>query len=170
MANRPLARATLLGLLLLAGCVQVPVDSSGSATPAAGEIPFRFQGTGDAAIVVPVLLNGEGPYDFVLDTGATLTCLDSTLARELDLPDARGVVGRGATLGSSGRVNVYRLDSFAIGDATVKDLMACALDLEHIRGAGLDVDGLVGLNVLKQYTMTIDFERRMLRLDPGSRR
>lgn len=164
------ARAAVLGLLVLAACVQVPVDSSGSATPAAGEMSFSFQGAGDAAIVVPVRLNGQGPYDFVLDTGATLTCLDTALARELDLPEARGVVGRGATLGSSGGVEVYRLDSLAIGDATVNDLMACALDLEHIRGAGLDVDGLVGLNVLKQYTMTIDFDRRMLRLEPGAER
>jgi len=165
MTIRHRARATLLALLLSAGCVQPPVDSSGSATPAAGEMSFSFQGAGDAAIVVPVRVNGQGPYDFVLDTGATMTCLDTALARELDLPEARGVVGRGATLGSSGGVDVYRLDSFAIGDATVNDLMACALDLEHIRGAGLDVDGLVGLNVLKPYTMTIDFARRTPRLD-----
>ena len=160
------ASPTLFCLLLSAACVQVPVGSSASATAAAGEIPFTFAGTGDAAIVVPVRLNGKGPYDMVIDTGATLTCVDSALARELDLPAARGVVGRGATIGSSGGVEVYRLDSLAIGDAAVSDLMACALDLQHVRGAGLDVDGLLGLNVLKQYAVTIDFERRMLRLEP----
>ena len=165
MSLRLLALASLVAIVPSA-CIQVQGDTSAPVAPPAGEFPFTFQGAGDAAIVVPVRLNGRGPYDFVLDTGATLTCLDASLARELELSAARGVVGRAATLGSTGGVDVYRLDSLAIGDAAVKDLMVCALDLQHIRAAGLDVDGLVGLNVLKQYKVTFDFERRMLRLDP----
>ena len=35
--------------------------------------------------VVAVTLNGAGPYDFMVDTGATVTVLDTALFRELGL-------------------------------------------------------------------------------------
>jgi predicted aspartyl protease len=44
----------------------------------------------DAAIMVQVKINGQGPYDFVLDTGATFTCLDNDLADQLKLPRVEG--------------------------------------------------------------------------------
>ena len=34
-------------------------------------------------LIVPVKINGTGPFDFVMDTGSTVTILDSTLFREL---------------------------------------------------------------------------------------
>ena len=53
---------------------EMPADS------AAGEIAF----SGTAAMVVPVHVNGDGPLNFALDTGATLTCVDQRLAERLD--------------------------------------------------------------------------------------
>lgn len=151
---------------MAAACIQVPAGSTAQATAAPGEIAFTLAGPGDAAIVVPVRLNDRGPYDFVLDTGATLTCVDTALAEELSLPTAAGMIGRGATLGSTGRVELRRVESVAIGDARAENVTACALDLAHIRNAGLEVRGLVGLNVLKAYKVTIDFERSLLSLQP----
>jgi hypothetical protein len=119
--------AVLAAALLAAGCLQVPAGSTATPTAAAGEIPFTLAGAGEAAIVVPVRLNGKGPYGFVLDTGATLTCLDTALADELSLPQAAGVAGRGATLGGSGRVELRRLESIAIGEAGATGVTVCAL-------------------------------------------
>ena len=42
----------------------------------------------------------------------------------------------------------------------------CTLDLANIREAGLEVRGLLGLNVLKAYRVTIDFKRSVLSLQP----
>src|SRR5215467_2499924 len=36
-------------------------------------------------VIVPVMLNGSGPYDFVLDTGEQMTAIDPKLASELGL-------------------------------------------------------------------------------------
>ena len=36
-------------------------------------------------LIVPVEINSRGPYDFVLDTGSTVTILDGPLFRELGL-------------------------------------------------------------------------------------
>ena len=72
----------LLAPLVLAGCMQpgggAPVQVTGE-----GEVPFTLAGPGGAAIVVPVKINDTGPYNLVLDTGATLTCLDRALVERL---------------------------------------------------------------------------------------
>ncbi|MEX2272230.1 MAG: retropepsin-like aspartic protease [Vicinamibacterales bacterium] len=164
-----------MGMLRLVALIASVITSActmpaGTATPdpaaGPGEIAFRLGGAGGAAIVVPVSLNGKGPYDFVLDTGATLTCLDESLAEELSLARVPGVIGRGATLGSSGPVGLRRLDSISIGEARSTDVTVCTLDLANIRAMGLEVRGLLGLNVLKAYTVTLDFKRNVLSLQP----
>ena len=37
--------------------------------------------------------------------------------------------------------------------------------LQSLRGAELDVDGLLALNFLREYRVTLDFERRALKLE-----
>jgi hypothetical protein len=68
----------------------------------------------------------------VLDTGATLTCLDRSIVEKLELPKPPGIVGVGATVGSSGAISLHRIDTLTIGDVTAQGLTACALDLRGI--------------------------------------
>ena len=119
-------------------------------------------------MTVPVRVNDQGPFPFVLDTGATLTCVDETLVTDLKLPDVPGVVGFGGTIQGLGRMRLVRLESVALGDATVQGLQGCAVDLSAMRQAGLDVRGLLGLNFLRSYRVTLDFAGRTVRLDPLS--
>ena len=156
-------RAFLLSLVLLAGCrqldpreVRVPADS------AAGEIPFQLAGQNGAAIIVPVNINGEGPYDFVLDTGATVTCVDAALADSLALPPLRGAIGTGAGATGSGQLRLVRIDSVRVAGASAAGLPGCVLDLAHIQAVGFEADGLLGLNFLKPFRVTLDFERSVL--------
>src|SRR4051812_35599897 len=60
-----------------------------------GEIHFQLAPPNGAAILVPVKINGQGPYTFVLDTGATFTCIDQPLAAQLTLPEWKGQLGVG---------------------------------------------------------------------------
>lgn len=138
--------------------VQAPADS------AAGEIPFQLAGPGDAAIIVPVFINGQGPFDFVLDTGATFTCVDPALSRRLALPERRGTLGVGAGIGGAGRVRLVRMDSVRVGGTVAKDLTGCEVDLSQAKQVGIDMDGLLGLNFLKPFRVTLDFEREVLTL------
>ena len=55
--------------------------------------------------------NGQGPYNFVVNMGAMLTYVDQELARELNLPERRGQVGIGATVTSTGQVQLGGVDS-----------------------------------------------------------
>ncbi|HEY0673125.1 MAG TPA: retropepsin-like aspartic protease [Longimicrobiales bacterium] len=154
-----------IGLLwLVAGCdlatparVQAPADS------AAGEIAFQLASPNEAAILVPVQINGHPEVDFVLDTGATFTCIDISLARELGLPDQDEVGGIAIGAMNVGRIETVLIDSLRIGNATAYDISACKLDLEALR-RGFGAHGLIGLNFLKSFDMAVDFDRSILRL------
>lgn len=139
--------------------VEAPPDS------AAGEVAFELGG--GAALLVPVHVNGQGPFQLVLDTGATLTCLDREVVRRLDLPPARGVVGVGAGVEGTGEMSLVRIDSIRVGGARAEGVTGCALDLRHIGDVGLDIDGLLGLDFLRAYRVTLDFRREVLLLQPA---
>ena len=157
-----------LGATLISGACDraaAPARATVEADSAAGEVALRVAGRGGAVLMVATYINGEGPYNLVLDTGATLTCLDEQLVRQLSLPRKRGAIGLGAGVGGSGRVALVQVDSVRLGSATVRNLTACVLDLAHLRelGAG-GVSGLLGLNFLTPFHVTLDFDRRVMTL------
>src|SRR5690349_20565118 len=98
--RRPHRRAVSLGLagLGLAGAAEPPPPSP---SPPSGIDEGALLATApDLAgrITVPVRVNGEGPFDFVVDTGANRTVIAGELAAELGLPDdgpasIHGIVG-----------------------------------------------------------------------------
>ncbi|MGH8255652.1 MAG: retropepsin-like aspartic protease [Steroidobacteraceae bacterium] len=104
-------------------------------------------------IVAPVMLNGHGPFRFMIDTGATRTVLaDSTLAK-LDLkadPTARIIVH-----GVSGRtvVPIVHIASVDSGAMHFQDLSAPVLSGPVLNG----LDGILGMDGLKGMTVSADF-------------
>ena len=171
ITGHPFAIGAVSGMfltVLLGGCVfedASPPRVETRSDSAAGVTSFELAGPGGAALVVPVHLNGEGPYSFVLDTGATLTCVDQVLADSLELPERAGRFGIGSGIRGSGRMRLVSLDSLRLGDTSAYDLTACAIDLSELATAGLDVNGLVGLNFLKAFRVTLDFGAGTLHLE-----
>jgi predicted aspartyl protease len=161
MLSRILCTWVAVGMV---GCIQIGSSPQPAAVTGAGEVAFELAGKGGAAIVVPVRINDTGPYSFIVDTGATVTCVDQPLIEELKLPRPPGVVGYGATVGQSGTVGVHRIDTLQVGDATASGLTACALDLSGMKAVGLDAQGLLGLNFLKSFIVTFDFTRNVMTL------
>jgi len=129
-----------------------------------GEVHFELARPNDAAILVPVKINGQGPYTFVLDTGATFTCIDQKLANELKLPEWQGL-GVGIIGPTGGNIRLVTLDTLEVGTVKASDLKACTIDFKQMNGAGLDAQGLVGLNFLKSFRLSIDFKTRLLKLE-----
>jgi predicted aspartyl protease len=167
MAVRPLAFLILLLSLPALGCGLQSTLSPGSPSETApGEVNFKLAGPNEAALIVPVKINGRGPYDFVLDTGATFTCVDQPLAEELKLPAWSGPLGSVVITGGGGQMGFVKIDTLEVGDTVqASELVACKLDLSRMQPPGFGIKGLVGLNFLKSYRLTIDFERKLLRFD-----
>lgn len=145
---------------------RTPASSTASADSAAGELRFRWVGAGNAAMVVPVQINGREPVDLILDTGATLTCVDSALAHAMELPERRAVQGAAVGIGGAGRVRLHAVDSLRVGSAVARGLTVCSMDLRSLGAIGPEIHGLLGLNVLRDFRVTLDFERQVLRLAP----
>lgn len=150
------------------GCVETPepahVEIAGD--HAETGVAFQLAGPGGAALVVPVHVNGTGPYSFVLDTGATMTCIDRALAERLELPEAAGQRGVGMGIGQGpGALQLVLMDSLRVGHATATDVTGCALDLDRFQAVGLDVEGLLGLNYLQAFRVTLDFQAERLTLE-----
>lgn len=170
---------TCLAALTLTGCqVAMPSRALAPANVAAGEVQFELAGPGGAAMLVPVKINGQGPFYFVLDTGATVAVVDQRLAQRLNLPERRGVTGIGTGIGSSGPMKLVSLQTLQVGNASGSDLTAGVVDIQHLRNlgggggsGGKEIEGLVGLNFLRSFRVTIDFQRSVLQLQkPQTRR
>jgi predicted aspartyl protease len=137
-----------------------------SATPDAMEtrVSFQLASAQKPLILLPVQLNGRGPYQLALDTGASTTVISSEMARELSVVGMPipGVTGGGGSLLAS----AAKLDSIAIGNATAEDLAVVILDaLKPLSEAvGKRIDGILGYNFLCDYTVTVDYPRELLTL------
>jgi predicted aspartyl protease len=155
-------------MLVLRGCVASPAPERAEVTDdgaTAPVVPLELAGPGGAALLVPAHLNGTGPHNFILDTGATLTCIDAALADSLKLPEPPGQIGAGFGVRGGGVLRLASLDSIRLGRATAAGLTGCVLDLSQFRTAGVDADGLLGLNFLRSFRVTLDFESGSLLLE-----
>ena len=91
-----------------------------------GQEPFQVKFRLVDKIVVPVTINGAGPYDFLLDTGATDTIVDRKLAEGLHLP----LAGKMTVTTAQGDVTapVVDIDSLSMHGAIVRRLTAVSVD------------------------------------------
>jgi len=93
----------------------------------AAKTTFQLGGSSKPVVLVPVLVNGKGPYQFALDTGAGQTVVSSELAEEL-------VLGHGEereALGAGGKVSVFlsKVASIAVESARLEDISVVITDL-----------------------------------------
>ena len=82
-------RKTLARSMVVALALAGPAQARSLESAAGGRIPMRV--VAGRLLIVPVTLNGAGPFPFLLDTGATCSVVDEALADRLRLPRA-GVV------------------------------------------------------------------------------
>lgn len=109
---------------------------------------------GQGAIVLPVRLNGRGPFRFLLDTGSTHTAVSGKTAAAIGAPVvAKTVIGSAA---GSRQTLVVRIDALDVGPISVPGLLASVVELEGIAG----VDGVIGHDALASLRYTIDFRER----------
>lgn len=113
--------------------------------------------------VVPVQINGSGPYDFLVDTGAQITSLDPTLATALHLkPDGTiGLVG----VDVQGARPYAHLASLKIGSYTLPDGFVAVKDQSVLRRSDSRISGALGGDVLRNFDVLLDQADSILCLD-----
>ena len=112
---------------------------------------------------VEVRLNGRGPYNVLVDTGASpAIAVTAALARELGLRRNLGFVRLHAANGRWVRGGRTRLRSIRLGDAVFHDVPAVILDIGEP-----SFDAVIGMGLFSRGVVTFDFPARRLSLRPG---
>jgi hypothetical protein len=117
---------------------------------------------------VQVMINGQGPFRFAIDTGAGGSArLDSALAARLGL-ETVGQVRSGDPSGRNTRMmNLVRLASVEIGGARFEGLNAAVRDYNEGR-MGEPIDGILGFALFKECLFTLDYPGNRLKIERGA--
>ncbi|WP_374525399.1 aspartyl protease family protein [Sphingopyxis sp.] len=176
------AWALLLAAPLLTGAAQPPANSPSSGSPVASQAPAMPvtpppPATGEAlappVVVTPfiqpfdldatrrmavnVIVGGQGPFSFLVDTGAERTVIARELAERLGL--AQGSKLRMATIGGSTEVPSYRVAALEMAN-----LRLAAIDAPAVFGRHLGAAGLIGVDMLEQRRVLIDFRKQSMQI------
>jgi predicted aspartyl protease len=129
---------------------------------------FTLAAGGSPLILVPTHVNGRGPYHFILDTGASVSLISPGLASSLGIHSNTEEKAFGA--GGAVPISLARVDSIAVGLARQENAqVAITNELEQV-GAKLkaQVDGDLGYSFMKDFRVTVDYQRSALRLARAS--
>jgi hypothetical protein len=117
----------------------------------------------DDLIVVRVLINRAGPYDFLVDTGSQITTIDPVLASDLHLriEGTTGVSG----VATQSRSAFAFLDLIEVGSHSVPQSLAVIQDIAELKAADPRMRGILGENFLSRFDLLIDNRQQILCLD-----
>src|SRR5438309_69602 len=90
------------------------------------KVKFRLAGGVQPLILLPVEVNGEGPFEFILDTGAGTSLLSSELGKKLDIRILGAKEGQSA--GGAISVSLARLSSLAVASVKLDDVDVGVVD------------------------------------------
>jgi hypothetical protein len=122
------------------------------------EVPFTV--VDGYLIVVEARIRERRRVKFALDTGATYSVLRADFAKGLDArPLPVRVVNLDEVL-TEERVNVV---GFQLGPIRFSELAMMKHDLGYLRASAPEVEGLIGLDVLRLRSFSIDFARRKIK-------
>lgn len=107
-------------------------------------------------LTVPVTIGGEGPYRFMIDTGAQATVLSRDLADRLQIFDRNSATL--VAMASTREVETIRVARVGLGSREFTIQTAPLLDSANIGGA----DGILGLDSLQHQRVLFDFENNTL--------
>ena len=151
---------TALLTAALVACFAVPPAASAASSTC---VPAQLASAAYPLVLVKARVNGQGPFTFFVDTGATVSIVSASLARKLHLaPLPAAVQGIGAGGRFSTRASVATI---SIGGVSQERVLVATFDLSQINGAVGAMDGGLGYNFLKAYRMTIDYPGRELCLE-----
>lgn len=138
------------------------VPALGRSAPAsAPEVSSVKAGSDDSAhMTVDVMLNGKGPYRFVVDTGAERTVVSSTVARILALPHVKDIRIEGVT-----RPTVT--ETVRVADLTLGEIQRKDMEIPVLPDSWLQADGYIGLDTLGENRIILDFKNHKLSVVHG---
>ncbi len=144
----------------------VPLAGLGEIDPSkAIAVPFAEEGT---AILMDVTLHGPGTHEsvtlpYLFDTGASYTTISSKTAARLGVPvpdDAPTLTFNTASGPRESRM--VHLPALSLGQVTIPGLLVSVCDA----CVNERTDGLLGLNVMREFFVQMDYKNQRMQLLP----
>jgi predicted aspartyl protease len=162
---------SLVGLLICAGGLSAAAEDPAAEVqqprtglPAPHSVGTEAKVALDVSSGMPIIqvsVNGKGPFKFAVDTGAGgQVHIDPDLATELGLNkigEARVADGSGL---NAKTVPLFAIDKFAIGTVSFDGLIGAATGTN-----GKALDGVIGMALVQEFLLTIDYAHKSLTLD-----
>ena len=150
--------AMLCAGLVGAGHGQTTPVPPQAAPPTSESLPLTQDMT--QRLTLAVMVNGQGPFDFLVDTGSDRTVISRELAARLGLPPG-------------GRVRIHESAGVdTVGTVLIDHLKVGARDIAHIQApalgeANLGAAGMLGVDALKDQHLVMDFKAMRLSTSPS---
>lgn len=109
-------------------------------------------------MTVPVRIEGQGPFRFMIDTGAQATVVTRALSDRMRFEPAGTATLVG--MASRGQVDLVRVDGLEFAARTIDNLVAPLLNAQHV-GA----DGILGLDSLQDLRVMLDFRTQEIHVN-----
>jgi predicted aspartyl protease len=104
-----------------------------------------------------VHINGQGPFRFLVDTGANQSGIATEVAAQLKLPPGQPVLVHGIAV-------AYLCQTVDIGELRIGATQTSLKNVPMFSREDLGADGLIGLDVLHDRTVRFDFLRQEIEL------
>jgi predicted aspartyl protease len=165
---------TVIAAACLAGALPAAAEPSTLAqTPAPAPAPATHGIVDPAAetlaleqeryrrMTLPVLVEGTGPFAFMIDTGSQATAVTKEIRDSAHLAPA----GTATLVGMASRreVDLASVERIDFGSNSFTDFIAPVLERAHV-GA----DGIIGLDALQDFRVLIDFRKETISVEDAS--
>lgn len=133
-----------------------PVIATGLVDPSAEVLSLEAER--HSRLTMPVMVEGTGPFAFMIDTGSQATAVTHEIRAAAQLPPA----GRAVLVGMASRreVELASVGRIEFGANSYTNFAAPVLMREHV-GA----DGIIGLDALQGFRVLIDFRNQTIAVE-----
>lgn len=115
----------------------------------------------ETRLSVDVRVNGRGPYQFIVDSGADTSVVGLRIAHDLQLPLGTPVILDGMT--ARNIVDRVKVDQLTVGSTTFGNL-----ELPALREVDVGGQGMIGIDALVQQRLMMDFEKHIIKVEDAS--
>lgn len=115
-----------------------------------------------ARMTVPVMVDGSGPYHFVVDTGSERSAIAKDIAVKLGLTKGKPVMVHAAN--ASQKMDTAVVRQLQVGSSKPRRLEAILVDRE-----ATGVDGMLGIDLMRNQQIVMDFKAAKLSVEPAKK-
>jgi predicted aspartyl protease len=123
------------------------------------EVPIEFDGN---HIQVAVKINGIGPFQMLLDTGADVCLIKMSLAQALGLQIETKELLLGGIGPGKAKARLTKIQKLDIGEIAIKELNLLAMEITP-KIKKEPVDGIIGFDFFKNKIFQIDYAAQKMR-------